>query len=629
MKTIYFVEKYFPQVKELDGEIIAIMPEVCRRLDMENVAYHTFEEFYDMLGRKQYSVEYLDRLHSWIDAFDDFIADQIPDTGMRKHRFVRLYGYYIQSVIEAMIIGSKNIISVVESLSPQKVVLVRDQNSQYIPDWEFFIGLVDYSCYLLPSICKEKNIDYSVGILEGQEPAKSNNDSLGSFIKDKIWSKLRIIKKVLILEFEYFKSKKTRKELSAKGKNKKILIINEDWTGEFFKDVIRQGHQVVYHTTNGPRRYPSAENNNDEYREKKIRKDVKELWKNISSVCLTKFGPSKFSSAEAGVNLASVLDEVFVSFLEKTCSIIYQTITEYAQISNNEEMEYAILGYKITPTEFGAVSHWYRSPKKTLMQVEHGSGGTQNSIWLFTEQPADLYVTSSIEEKEYDQKLFNKNGKHQCTVVAGRGWIQRYQNEAVLRSEALDAKRRNDCNGPEIIYYLPSAQSIIRFNCAYPLCWTYLLQKTLCQYFATLSEYNFVVKMPCWTERLAQPTKKYIDQLNSPNLMWKDGDLVQHLKNADRVITDYPSTPTFEARLLGIPTLSLYHESLELIPEVFHAYEKTTLSFKSFNEAKELVKRFVHAEPEEYIVDMKSKFQTPRLIEIFNESQKTEEYCKA
>ena len=244
--TLYFIEKFAPLVRDLKGTIIALAPGVCYQLDKENIAYQTYEDFYDLIERKQYAKECNRRKLSWFDSFDDYLKSKVAGPLDKKIDFVRLYGYSIVTLIDPFIIYSKNIFSVLNKKMPSRVCLITSPCSKIDFGKAFFTRKVDLSSCLLPIICKKNGIAYSV---INVDPEKSTVD-FPFRSKDFFRRAFRAIgrtannmhKQAVYLTF-FFK----RQQLRRAHKLKKFLILREDWLGDFYKTAAAAGHQVIFH----------------------------------------------------------------------------------------------------------------------------------------------------------------------------------------------------------------------------------------------------------------------------------------------------------------------------------------------------------------------------------------------
>ena len=617
--TLYFVEDFAPMLRNLNGTFIALSPEVCYQLDKEGISYQVYEDFYDMFEMKEYGKKYNERLISWIDSFDDYLRNMLIDPLDKKINFVRLYGYYIKNMLDSFIICSKNILSVLSELKPTKITLVTNSSSEYKMNWMLYSEKVNLSSYLLPVICKQTGIAYSVITVNSE-----NFKFYSVFLKLKYFPRrifnalLRIIEGFgiqIIYIFFLFKRKKLRRE----GKFRTFLILKKDWLGNFCKDAVKQGYKVLYHTIHGPKKYLFFRNRKpDEINDFYLDENTVLLWQKIGENCIREFKPSKWASSEAGADLSSIINDRFLYFLQKISPIISLSAKRYGKYFKEKKIDYVIGAYILSPSEFGVITTATLSSKVFSVRTEHGSAEIQNAIWHFSEQPADIYVTSSKNEAIFFDEFFNHGNKNKTNVIAGRVWIDRYKNEAKKIAHRFSklAEDNGSHKRPQKVYYLPSVQSLQRFDPTYPLCWYYRLQRDLCEHFATLSHYHFIVKVHPAIRWLSEPLLRFLKDLKAPNIFYRTGNLVANLRKADRFITDYPSTPTYEARLMGLPVLSLYHESLSIRQTAKQTYGKTLVSFKTTEEALKQIDGFLSSNPKEYIVPVEDNYFAPTLLEI-------------
>ena len=129
-----------------------------------------------------------------------------------------------------------------------------------------------------------------------------------------------------------------------------------------------------------------------------------------------------------------------------------------------------------------------------------------------------------------------------------------------------------------------------------------------------MKDFDFIIKAS-GIPSISEPIRNFIDDEKFINIFYKEDDLVRNLRSADRVITDYPSTPTYEARLLGLPVLSLYHKRVSVRQSAERKYGKTLIPFETLQEACDLVDVFLSAPSEEYIIPMDSEFNSPSFLE--------------
>jgi len=412
-----------------------------------------------------------------------------------------------------------------------------------------------------------------------------------------------------------------RKRLKKEGRFRKFLIFREGWLGNFYKNATKSGHQVLCHTIAGSKRYPlfRKKGNKDEIKEFYLDDEAKLRWERITESCIKEFNPSEWPSREVGVDLSPILDERFIHFLQRICPIISATVRQYEETFKKEKIDYVLCQYKIFPSDFGVMSAATVSPDVSSVHIEHGSTEIEYHMHYFTEQPANIYVPSSKEEARFFEGFFNYDQTNKSKIIVARGWIDKYKGEAKKATDRFSKPTAN--SRLKKVYYLPAVLLRQRFGTSYPLCWYHFLQRNLCKHFAKLSQYNFVIKGHSVAKWLNRPLLDFLKNLKAPNISYQEGNLLSNLRKADRVITDYPSTPTYEARLMGLPVLSLYHESINIRRTAQEAHGKTLVSFRQTDQMLEQIDRFLSSDPKEYIIPMENNYMNPTLLEIMEKSE--------
>lgn len=626
-ESIYFMEDFSPLVRNIKGKIIALTPKVCYQLDKEKISYQTYEDFYDMFERKKYAEGYQSRLSSWIDSFDDYLRDKLKDSLDKKINFVRLYGYYITTMLDSFIPSSQDVVAVFNKLKPlpSKVYLITQPHSHTEFDWRLFINKGDLSYYLLPIICRQLNLPYSI-IAVDSENIKHDHifNKLKHFLRRGFKSFVRIAEGLynqLVYLFFSFKRKKLKKEKELKT----FLILSEEWLDNFYRDFIKAGHKILYHTASGPKRYLFLRKRDEnEINNFYFDDNTALLWKKIGEDCIREFNPSGWPNSEAGIDLCPILNERFLYFLQKICPIISVTAKKYQAIFEKSKIDYVLGVYKIIPSDFGAMAAATLSLTAYSVFVQHGSCEMEAFLQHFSELPTNIHVTPSREEALFYSRYFNSGNKNKVKVIAARSWIDKYKYEADKISYKFFklnlSKRLNRC--PIKVYYLPGAFSLQRLGATYPFCWYYFFQRALCEHFARLDGYRLIIKVLSTTTWFSEPILEFLKDLNAPNISYADGDLIANLRQADRVITDYPSTPTFEARLMGLPVLSLYYDSIGIRNTAQEVYGKTLVSFKTKQEAMDHIDRFLVSDPKDYIISMEENFSASTLLDILEQYKK-------
>ena len=307
-------------------------------------------------------------------------------------------------------------------------------------------------------------------------------------------------------------------------------------------------------------------------------------------------------------------------FLEKICPSISLAAKKYERILKEEKINYVICQYKMYPSDCGVMAAAKLLPEVLSVQIQHGGGESVYHLHHFSELPADIYIASSKEEASFYDKFFNSGGTDNVKVAPARVWTDKYKQEA--KRIARRSQKTAGSTRKEKIYYVPSLQSLQRLGSTYPVVWYFNLQRDLCRYFSKRPQYDFVIKASLPLRWLFEPLFKYLNDLKAPNIFYEEGDLIWHLRRADRVITDSPSTPTYEARLFGLPLISLYHESTGVRGTAKDNYGKTLVSFREPEEMIEHVDKFLRSDPGEYVTPMDDNLLIPTLFGILENLNK-------
>ncbi len=596
---LYFIQKFDSSLYSLykgDGDIIALMPEVCYALDKKGIKYKILEDFYDFQDQKKYADGYFKRLSQWIDLFDKHIKDNIKDPSIKKIEFARLYGDHFKSMIDAVLVCCRNIEAVLNTMKPSKVhLIVEESELKFKEDPWYFSQMQELHYFVLPLICKKLEISYTSSFANQESTTTtlkpSNSMSMRKYIKY-IFSRAKCMAKKIRNNFFY-------KLFLFKNNGLCVILLHDDgWLGNLRKDFMRSGWNI----------YPPIIYDND----LNIQPDyshLKELWAKISQECMQKFIPCQWVNEEAGVDLSGIFNERFEFFLKRICPFINQEAIKYSKIIEQKKIKYVVCPYKIHPSDFAMMTAATIKEGVLSVQVEHGAGEIDD-IWIYSEQPANVYIPSSRECVEYFDLLFNHENKMNTKVIPGLTWAERYERE-----NKRNKKKFLNRKVSKKIYYLPSCQGLQRFNSSYPLSWYYCFQRDLVKYFSELKKFDFIIKVCPSVRWLSDPIRRLIEDGHFSNIFYEDGDLVKNLRLADKVITDYPSSPTHEARLLGLPTLSLYHPRINVRQSAEVEYGKTLAPFKSFEEARRIIGDFLNSPPEEYIVPVDNEFASPKFID--------------
>ena len=605
-RKVIFVEDYSLDVKQMDGCVIALNSRVCARLDREGVEYYIIEDFWNLHERKEYGEGYQKRFLQWVDSFDEYLRENLQGDIDKTLSFVRLYGYFVSSFSDYSVSNIKGILKVFELLEPMDVFLLKRKEVEYsLLD----VALMDYS-KMLESICSQKSILFDFKIVDENKVLFATNE-FG--FKREVCKWLKMVKRNLIISKERIFSAHKRIYLKMRGLQRKVLIINDDWLLDFYKDVIAQGHDVYYVGEGCLKKSFSMENMSLVSTKMAISLEQEKIWKKISSKCIKEFKPSKWFNEEVGIDVSCLFDEFFKYFLEKVCPIVSCSVKQYTKYFLKYGITHTICPYKASPEEIG-ISAAAINAEVVAIQIEHGATTAEDPTFLYSELPVDVYVTCSMDQKIAFEEIFENDNKAKVKVVCADVWLKKYINIASgIGKPYVDSKRRR---GKKKVCYVPSVMPFYRFNYLYDPCWYYKMHKEIFSYFANQKKYEFIIKVDGSAAYHYEPIKDLIERIGSDNLIYENGSLMDNYQRSDMVIVDFAATCAFESRLLGKPTLELCSDFHKIFSSSQESYGKTLRIFKTVDNAIELIDEFIKANPSEFIVNLEDNLPVRKLIDL-------------
>lgn len=574
MKTLIFIENLVGDLPQGDNLYISLSPKASVQLEKMGISYQILKNFYSFEKRKNDIERFTRSFFEWVDQCDEALQRQIKNDRFKKVRFFRLSGYYVKLWVENHIIFSKNLLAAVEACNPDEVIYMGGEKKESVFDFQSFFYKKDISNRILPLICSQKNIPYKEYIPDTEKTAKS---FLIPNFKETFHRILRWVRTIIHVFWGSFSYNSQ--------KSKRFAILREDWIHDFCAQARVRGDKVFWATPEGLRQALFSTDPAYTISHNKLDNDLFEEWKNVKNNFMREFSFAQWPSLETGIEFQPILKEGFVFLIEKIFPIIQRVIVQYAGLFKKHKIDALVMAYKISPFEIGVVAAAQDAGIK-IIQIEHGSSETYDVIWEFTEQPCDLYVANSPEEREFFKGFFKKMANGKTSVMSANVWTLKH-----IRMRRSFQKIKS--NVRKTIVYIPSFQHIARWSSTYPIPWYFEFQKELVKYFMTRNDIDFVVKSHPALGAMMGPLKEWASLKGASNVVFWEIPLLKALKRADAAISDFSSTATFEARLLGIPTLSLCHSLLLVRPQAESYYGHTIKIINTSQEAVQCVDQFV------------------------------------
>jgi hypothetical protein len=96
------------------------------------------------------------------------------------------------------------------------------------------------------------------------------------------------------------------------------------------------------------------------------------------------------------------------------------------------------------------------------------------------------------------------------------------------------------------------------------------------------------------------PIPDFIKDNRFSNIEVATNPFPQHLRSADRVICDFPSTGFYESVIAGVPTMSLYHKALIVRKSAVDYFGNLLKPFSDSREAIKHIEEFLNSKAELY-----------------------------
>ncbi len=584
MRTLSLVEVVPAAGPVPEGEIVATAPMACWQLDRAGIAYRTLEDFVAPAVLLDRTPGYGRRFADWLASLDDWVSARPEAQGLPCGLF-RLVGYGLKHHVDPFVLRGWKILPVLEALRPDRVVHLAPTSRPAlrwgILDREDLAASLD--ALLLPGVCASRGIAYCR--IDHPVPRGPGPSTLRKVTRDRLAVRVE----------------RLRTRLGARAARRRrsdpltLLASSLGWLQELGDAVGRSGHRLL--TIEGDRVL-------DRWTRQRIapappsgRTIRHGDWQELGRRFLDELEPARWPSEEAGYDVSGCLLRRFERFFREEAPSLAAEIEGWADLLERERVDFVVtagLPHALGPAAAAAFSR-----RTIAVQVWHGySENDTIEHWRLAEWPSNLHVSPTREVERFFEGAFPDAGGRPVEVATARTFTSGYVRRRLGRTFG---------RGPGRVVYVPTLYSGFydRINAAeYPDCWYYRLQDAIVRWFARRDDWTLVVKaLPVAPGRVPDPIPLLVREIDSPRVQWSQAPLTSVLRTADRVFTDYPSSGTFEARLMGLPTLALYGCGLPMRATAKAYFGKTLVEFQRTEEALAAIDRFLEEDPAGYVIE--------------------------
>ena len=596
---IYLAEAFNPEIKfDNDSSIIALTPLACYQLDKAGVKYSIIEDFYNAVEFSQHIEEYRISIFKWIDEFDDFLQKNINGLDLK---LAAIYRWYLKgTVLDPVYLRSYELRQLYNKLIPTAVTYLTPKPADPPPENnpELYHGSL-YS-HIIPIICNERSIPLNTITLDRavketlkKAPAVQNATPI-------IRLKKTMYKNDFIRRSFFFSRYLNSLLNSPKTRQKMLNIFFTTIThiGEdFIAEALTRGHRIYLLTGDtifkyslfGTRKYSNIKTDDSGKN--------KGYWENAARL-LEGSDLVRWVNEKCQLDVTVTVLPKLQHFISTTCPQLMGYYSEFVKFFTKINADVFLAPYVLTLQDHAALLAAKVSPQIKTACLVHGEGVYQTRAWSINElQNYNIQISSNTELKDYYQHLADEI--HSPTKIYSNSHrIRKIQKIAVQREkQGTKLIRKNR------IIYLPTiiAGDRRRYEGdAYSDTWYYEFQKSIIEFFNTRKEYSFIWKGFLQNIPIYNPIPDFIKDNYYSNVTIATNPFVEHLLTADRVICDYPSTGFYESVTAGVPTMSLYHDSLLVRDGAIKYFGNLVKKFSDTAEAIKHINEFLNNDPEHY-----------------------------
>lgn len=494
--------------------------------------------------------EYLGLFNEWIDMLDAALG-----TDLKIAMFYAFYWRY--RVLDQLFMKCHMVNKLFDALNPSEIVLVTQSKQELVFDYTMGARHPSYYSQIIPMICKKRGISIEIICSEssGQKQAVSSN-----------WRSNKILQH-LVFNFKRFIT------IGSPEADKKLNIFVPKTVHigtDFIVEASNRGH-VIYGTSQDTQKVTVVFSGNDIT-----------SWFNDLFRC----------------DVSEIVSQRLNFFVSEICPLVlgyYDDLLAHFQICG---IDMVLMPHDTTPRESAALLAAQQLGIKRVC-VSHGDGIDYRS-WDERElRSYDVIVTGTSERQRYYQDLAKELGLN----------TQIYVSPHRLAS-VHGVNRRHKGK----IVYLPTFFNGDSCGLQYQDGWYYKLQTAILTIFSTYKDYEFIWKEGIGADRLYNPIPDFIEDKGFSNIKVATDSFAKHLKYADRVICDLPSTGFYEAVVSGVPVMTLWRRDMPFRQSALDYFGNLIKPFSNIEEAVAQIENFLCDFPERY--QMKLDIGDELLVDI-------------
>jgi len=621
------VNKHYCLIEDFDSDFdyskvypVALTPQACYEMQKRGMEFATIDAYYDEQDLVSSEDKYFFQRLAWMEKLDQYLKSTSSifiDISIGPHR---TFYKFFKRVVDSVIIASYVLNRFVEKAKPSKITYLC-KKSKTVGFHSGFTVLpaadrLDYkSLYLqlLPLICKSYEILFFVSDFADLEtsrqkdPERHRRLNIKGAIKStmlfrpglSLYRRFAGIKNYKLLNM--LKNKSTKKDkisimfnrLDSKLTGLVVLMLRHG-----HEVYIKQDKSIVKCAPFGLRAETELKIDTDDQRYKQI--------SNACRVAAGKIGTEEnlfnWINDKCGFDVRDLIVPKLKSFINNQCREFLFYIHEFKEFYKKHRIDFVMTMHEVYPDEYAMISAAPLSAYSTkTIHLQHGETiYPMSPIEEFDRY--DYYFSSEQGIDKYLERVTADRYLNDCRVYQASYRYTDYKDVKIVRRDrAVNPKQ-------ESVVYVPKICTWDKryFNFPYySPTWHYKLQKAVIELFADRNDYFFIFKSASFADHIKNPISSYINDKEFSNISVSSSRLIDHLKQADRVIIDFPSTPMYEAAAAEVPMLVLRQRPYKSRDtDVLNLFNNSLSEFTDIDDAIASITKFLNDDPKKYVVKL-------------------------
>lgn len=600
-----------PEPSGLTEHLISLHPAASWALEQQGRNYCILDDFLDERDLLEFSADYFKRQLRWYDQADSFLKEHISWVRAEQFDFARAYYFRLKYLADDFVLRSKFLHAWIRRVNPSDVQLIFEGNGDSQIRSIFNYNIEERRSYQ-PVLAAMAKVYPDLNISFKENPG-TGNKAWASAERRHFPGPLRHYARQMMRFHRYQKWARFGKAPECRG-------------GVLFLDAGTQAVDLVIRRvireTSKPVFFESPEGDFlqiDTWEEKTIpvlsSKEEFESseWNQLRSECveagkaIREAGLFDFYDRESGVETETYLLPYWQNFITEVIPQTYREINKHRRFYKRKNVGTVFQRDCTTVRAVGALLAAQKDNVKRVC-LQHGFNLTCFEALYRTELDLfDYTVVQDDDTLEYFEAVSVSGVSHPCEVAQSPDYFEYLSNQAA----SVRKKEKN-----KIIYLCGKVTAGIRClnSLIHPFAWYFEYLKKICTLFSNHPECEFILKLGGNQRWDQNSIVGFLAKNAWSNIKIETQPFTNYLDQADRIITDSPSTGFYEAVASKKSVLALCRTAYKLRPSVKRLFGGCVRDFTTAEDAVRHIEDFLSGNPDDYRAFFLNQRMTPNFF---------------